>query len=59
MHTLLTPQRITGLYNNKLFILLTLLMVEEVSSDPVAKYLITPSFIKEGKHLHSEGMPPN
>jgi hypothetical protein len=34
-------------------------MVEEVSNFPVAKYLITPSLIKEGKHPHRKGMPPN
>jgi hypothetical protein len=50
---------IKGPYNNKLFTLLTLLIVEEVSRNSVAKYLITPSFIKEGKHLHRKGMPPN
>jgi len=56
---LTTPYLIRGLYNNELFTLLKLLIVEEVSRSPVAKYLITPSFIKEGKHLHRTGMPPN
>jgi hypothetical protein len=59
MYTLTTPYLKRGLYNNKVFALLTLLIVEEVSRYPVAKYLITPSFIKEGKHLDRTGMPPN